>query len=243
MSRSILGNEVNKISIQDGDDYFSEQCIFKNRINAAKRLAEKLKLLIDRDPSEFIILAIPRGGVVVGDVIASSMGAKLDIVVSRKIGAPYNPEVAIGAVMHDGSFFPNEDIINMSNASQEYIDEQISIQKKEIECRLNKFRGSKQYNLQGKNIILVDDGIATGATMFAAIRWLGKQKPKSIIVAVPVAPKDTFDNLKKEVKVNKVVVLHSPTVFSAVGEFYEDFSQVSDEEVIEIMNKYRYKRV
>jgi putative phosphoribosyl transferase len=242
MSRSILENEVNKIAIQDADDYFSEQCIFKNRTDAAKRLADKLKLLIDRRPSEFIILAIPRGGVVIGDVIASRIGAKLDIVVSRKIGAPYNPEIAIGAVMHDGSFFPNEDIINMSHISQEYVDEQISIQKKEIERRLNKFRGSKQYNLQGKTIILVDDGIATGATMFAAIRWLGKQKPKSLIVAVPVAPKDTFDNLKKEVKVNKVVVLHSPIVFSAVGAFYEDFSQVNDEEVIEIMNKYKYKQ-
>ena len=129
MSRSILGNEVNKITIQDADDYFSEECIFKNRTDAAKRLADKLKLLID-NPSEFIILAIPRGGVVTGDVIASSIGVKLDIVVSRKIGAPYDPEVAIGAVMHDGSFFPNEDIINMSNVSQEYIDEQICIQKK-----------------------------------------------------------------------------------------------------------------
>jgi putative phosphoribosyl transferase len=119
MSRSILGNELSKITIQDANDYFSEQCIFKNRIDAAKRLADKLKLLIDGRPSEFIILAIPRGGVVTGDVIASSIGAKLDIVVSRKIGAPYNPEVAIGAVMHDGSFFPNEDIINISNISQE----------------------------------------------------------------------------------------------------------------------------
>jgi predicted phosphoribosyltransferase len=241
MSRSILGNEINKIAIQDADDYFSEQCIFKDRTDAGKRLAEKLKLLIDRRPSESIILAIPRGGVVTGDVIASSIGAKLDIVVSRKIGAPYDPEVAIGAVMHDGSFFANEDIINISKVSQEYIDEQISIQKKEIERRLNTFRGSKEYHLRGKNIILVDDGIATGATMFAAIRWLGNQKTKSLIVAVPVAPRDTFDNLKKEVEVNKVVVLHSPTVFSAVGAFYKDFSQVSDEEVIEIMNKYGYK--
>ena len=125
MSRSILGN-----AIQDADDYFLERCIFKNRTDAGKRLADKLKLLIYMHPSEFIILAIPRGGVVTGDVIASSIGAKLDIVVSRKIGAPYNPEVAIGAVMHDGSFFPNEDIINMSNVSQEYVDEQISIQKR-----------------------------------------------------------------------------------------------------------------
>jgi len=106
MSRSFLGNEVNKIAIQDADDYFSAQCIFKNRPNL-----------------KFIILAIPRGGVVTGDVIAFRIGTKLDIVVSRKIGAPYNPEVAIGAVMHDGSFFPNEDIINKSNISQEYIDE------------------------------------------------------------------------------------------------------------------------
>ncbi|HXX99147.1 MAG TPA: hypothetical protein VEL11_18815, partial [Candidatus Bathyarchaeia archaeon] len=157
MSRSILGNEVNKIAIQDADDYFSEECIFKNRRDAAKRLADKLKLLIDKHPGEVIILAIPRGGVVTGDVIASNIGAKLDIVVSRKVGAPYNSEVAIGAVMHDGSFFPNEDIINMSNVSQEYIDEQISIQKKEIGRRLNKFRGSEEYHLQGKSIILVDD--------------------------------------------------------------------------------------
>ena len=242
MSRSILGNEINNIAIQDAYDYFSEQCIFKDRTDAGKRLADKLKLLIDRRPSEFIILAIPRGGVVTGDVMASSIGAKLDIVVSHKIGAPYDPEVAIGAVMHDGSFFPNEDIISMSNVSQEYIDEQISIQKKEIERRINNFRGSKEYHLQGKTIILVDDGIATGATMFAAIRWLGKQKLNNLIVAVPVAPKDTFDNLKKEVKVNKIVVLHSPTVFSAVGAFYKDFSQVSDEAVIQIMNKYRYKQ-
>ena len=142
--------------------------------------------------------------------------------------------------MHDGSFFPNEDIINMLNVSQEYVDEQISIQKQEIERRLMRFRGSKQYHLQGKSMVLVDDGIATGATMFAAIRWIANQKPKKLIVAVPVAPKDTYDKLKE--KVDEVVVLQSPLTFSAVGAFYENFSQVSDEQVIEIMNKYRYKQ-
>jgi putative phosphoribosyl transferase len=105
-----------------------------------------------------------------------------------------------------------------------------------------RFRGSRQYHLQNKTIILVDDGIATSATMFAAIRWLGNQKLKRLIVAVPVAPKDTFDKLKEEQKVDDVVVLQSPLVFSAVGAFYEDFSQVSDHQVIEIMNKYSYKR-
>ncbi|MDQ6668215.1 MAG: phosphoribosyltransferase [Thermoproteota archaeon] len=216
--------------------------IFKHRKDAAKRLADILKLLVEKSANELIILAIPRGGVVIGDVVASSLAAKLDIVVSRKIGAPYNSELAVGAVMSDGSFFPNEDVINMLNVSQEYVHEQISVQKKEIERRLMRFRGSKQYHLHDKTIILVDDGIATGATMFAAIQWLGNQKPKRLIVAVPVAPKDTFDKLKEDQKVDDVVVLQSALVFSAVGAFYEDFSQVSEEQVIEIMNKYRYKK-
>jgi len=128
-----------------------------------------LKLLVEKSANELTVLAIPRGGVVIGDVVASSLGAKLDIVVSRKLGAPYNSELAIGAVMYDGSFFPNEDVIRMLNVSQEYVAEQISVQKKEIERRLMRFRGSKQYHLQEKTIILVDDGIATGATIFAVI--------------------------------------------------------------------------
>jgi putative phosphoribosyl transferase len=213
--------------------------IFKHREDAAERLADKLKLLVEKSANELIVLAIPRGGVVTGDVVASRLGAKLDIVVSRKIGAPYNSELAIGAVMHDGSFFPNEDVIKMLNISQGYVNEQISIQKKEIERRLMIFRGSKQYHLQDKTIILIDDVIATGATMFAAIQWLRNQKPKRLIVAVPVAPKDTFDKLKEDEKVDDVVVLQSPIAFSAVGAFYEIFSQVKDDEVIQIMNKYR----
>ena len=113
--------------------------IFKHREDAAKRLVDRLKLLVEKSANELIILAIPRGGVVIGDVVASSLGAKLDIVVSRKIGAPYNSELAIGAVMSDGRFFPNEDVINMLNVSQEYVHEQISVQKKEIERRLMRF--------------------------------------------------------------------------------------------------------
>lgn len=140
--------------------------------------------------------------------------------------------------MHDGSFFPNEDVIKILNISQGYVNEQISIQKKEIERRLMIFRGSKQYHLQDKTTILIDDGIATGATMFAAIQWLRNQEPKRLIVAVPVAPKDTFDKFKEDEKVDDVVVLQSPIAFSAVGAFYEDFSQVKDEKVMQIMNKY-----
>jgi putative phosphoribosyl transferase len=224
MSRSTLGDDLIRKIEQDNDDYFSRY-IYKNREEAATRLATKLKLLLDKFASEFTILAIPRGGVVTGDVVASRLGAKLDIVVSRKIGAPHNSELAIGAVMYDGSFYPNQDIISKLSLSQEYIDEQMSIQRKEIERRIMRFRGSNQYQLQGKSIILVDDGIATGATMFAVINWLGNQKLSRLIVAVPVAPKDTFDKLKDEEKVDDVVILQSPIVFFAVGAYYEDFSQ------------------
>jgi predicted phosphoribosyltransferase len=194
--------------------------------------------MLEKSVNEIIVMAIPRGGVVIGDLIASSIGAELDIVVSRKIGAPHNPELAIGAVMHDGSFFPNEHVIRMLNVQQEYINEQISIQEKEIQRRLVRYRGSKQYVLMNKSVIIVDDGIATGATMIAAIRWLSSQQPKTLMVAVPVAPKDTVDKLKEEEKVDKIIVLFLPLAFSAVGEFYEDFSQVSDEEVIDIMRRH-----
>lgn len=210
--------------------------IFKDRVDAAKRLARKLEWLKKEDP---IILAIPRGGIVTGDVIASELGAKLDIVVSRKIGAPHNQELAIGAVTHDGSYFPNVDITMMLKVPQKYIDSEISVQMKEIERRLMKFRGTKEYHLEGRTIVLVDDGIATGATMFVAIQWVKKQKPKQIIVAIPVGPKETIDQMNKVV--DKVVILQAPVYFNAVGEFYREFDQVDDYQVREIMSKYGYK--
>ena len=210
--------------------------IFRDRVDAAKRLAKKLEWLKKEDP---IILAIPRGGVVTGDVIASELGAKLDIIVSRKIGAPHNQELAIGAVTHDGSYFPNIDITMMLNVPQKYIDSAISAQMKEIEGRLMRFRGTKEYHIEGRTVVLVDDGIATGATMFVAIQWVKKQKPKQIIVAIPVGPKDTIEKLNDIV--DKVIVLQSPLYFNAVGEFYREFDQVDDYQVQEIMSKHGYK--
>lgn len=209
--------------------------VFKNREDAAEKLAKKLEGFRDENP---IILAIPRGGVITGDVIAKALGAKLDILVSRKIGAPNNPELAIGAVMHDGSFFPNSELIQMLQIPQYYIDEEIQSQLKEIERRLVKFRGSKNYDLKGKTVILVDDGIATGATIFVAIQWIKKQNPKRLVVAVPVGPQDTLERLKQIVE---VVVLESPYSFGAVGEFYDVFDQVEDYTVATIMNGYGYR--
>ncbi len=210
--------------------------IYKDRSDAAKKLAEKLLWLKNENP---IILAIPRGGVVTGDVISSILGCKLDIVVSRKVGAPDNPELAIGAVMHDGSYFLNAEITKMLNVQDSFVEEEIARQMKEIERRLMEFRGSKEYDLAGKTVVIVDDGIATGATMFVTARWVKKQKPKKLIIAVPVGPKETIDKLNQIA--DKVIVLQSPYIFNAVGEFYQEFDQVSDTEVQEIMSKHGYK--
>jgi putative phosphoribosyl transferase len=210
--------------------------IFKDRIDAAKKLAENLLWLKNENP---IILAIPRGGAVIGDVISSILGCKLDIIVSRKVGSPDNPELAIGAVMHDGSYFPNIEITGMLNVQESFVEEEIARQRKEIERRLRKFRGSKEYDLSGKTVVLVDDGIATGATMFVTANWVKKQKPKKLIIAIPVGPPETISKLNQIA--DKIVVLNSPYIFNAVGGFYEVFDQVSDEEVQKIMSKYGYK--
>lgn len=209
--------------------------MFKDRIDAAKKLAKKLEGIKKEQP---IILAIPRGGVVTGDVIAKTLHAPLDVVVSRKIGSPNNPELAIGAVMHDGSFFPNSSLIDVLGVQRDYLDEQIADQLSEIQRRLKKFRGGINYDLKDKTVVLVDDGIATGATVFAALEWIKKQKPKRIIVAIPVGPRDTIERLAQ---VAEVVVLYDPIAFGAVGEFYDSFDQVEDSEVIEIMRSHGYK--
>lgn len=209
--------------------------MFKDRVDAAQKLAKKLEWIKNEHP---VILAIPRGGVVTGDVIAKTLGLSLDIIVSRKIGAPYNPELAIGAVVHDGSFFPNSDLINALGISKEYIGEKISEQLEEIRHRLVKFRGRADYDLKDKTVVLVDDGIATGATVFVALDWIKKQKPKEIIVAIPVGPRETIEKLSK---MATVVVLHDPVIFGAVGEFYDSFDQVEDYQVAEIMSSYGYK--
>lgn len=209
--------------------------IFKDRVDAAKKLAQKLLWLKKENP---IILAIPRGGAVTGDTISSILGCKLDIIVSKKVGSPDNPELAIGAVMHDGSYFPNIEITRMLNVPESFIEEEIARQRKEIERRLIKFRGNKEYDLSGKTVVIVDDGIATGATMFVAALWVKKQKPKKLIIAIPVGPQETIIKLNQIA--DEVVVLQSPHIFNAVGEFYQVFDQVSDDEVQEIMDKHSF---
>lgn len=209
---------------------------FRDRNDAGLQLAAKLSWLKNE---KAIILAIPRGGVVVADVIARSIDATLDVVVPRKLGAPYNPELAIGAVMHDGSSYLNEYVINALRIDREYIIAETEVQVREIERRLTLYRGSSSYDLKDKTVILVDDGVATGATMMVVVIWVKKQKPKMVILAVPVAPKEVAVKLSE--MVDRSVVLFAPTDFGAVGEFYEDFVQVSDEEVVNMVRKYKLK--
>lgn len=212
------------------------QLMFEDRAEAAKQLAEKLKHLKKEEP---VILAIPRGGVVTGDVIARELDAKLDVVVPRKIGAPYNPELAIGAVMHDGTYFLNRDVIDALNVEDRYIKAEIDAQLEEIERRLMLFRGGKEYGLKDKTVVLVDDGIATGATILAAVAWVKKQRPRKLVIAAPVAPDSTIERLQQ--MADEVVVISSPVFFGAVGEFYQDFAQVSDDEVQKIMREHGYE--
>jgi putative phosphoribosyl transferase len=221
--------------------------LFQDRKHAGEELVKVLDNVIisNNKKEQMVVLAIPRGGIIIGDVIASYFQCNLDIVVSRKIGAEFNPELAIGAVMPDNSYFINERITNLiPSQSQNYIENQLKIEKKEIDRRLIEFRGSKQYNdkLKGKDVLLVDDGIATGATIIAAARWIkNKHDCKSLIVAVPVAPatnKATIDDLKDVA--SNVIISHVVEDFYGVGQFYDRFDQVSDTDVKEIMKKYGY---
>ena len=227
---------------------------FHDRKEAGLLLAERLKVYNrntfgseeeETKKESFIVMAIPRGGVILGDIIASELNIGMDIIICKKIGAQNNPELAIGAVMADGSYIINDEIVNRINTSPEYISKQVEIQKKEIERRLIEFRGNKEYNnknkLKDKVVILVDDGIATGATMLAAVKWLKeKHYCKRLIVAVPVAPLESSILEKLNQIADKVIVIYTPYDFAAVGQFYEHFDQVSDKEVKEIMNKYGF---
>ena len=164
----------------------------------------------------------------------------MDIIVSRKIGAENNSELAIGALLPDGTYFINERIANMLNTPKVYIDNEVKIRKKVIERRLIEFRGNKNYNLDRKIVILVDDGIATGSTIIAAAKWIKERHNcKRLIIAVPVAPaaKDTIDKLDE--LADHVIVLDIIKEFYAVGQFYQNFNQVENEVVKEIIKKYK----
>ena len=189
---------------------------------------------------DILIMAVPQGGVIIGDAIASKFGTKLDIVVSRKIGSPENPEFAIGAVMPDGNYFLN-DMIDKFNISHEYVQQEARVQLKEIHRRLITYRGTIHYDKKYAydTIVLVDDGVATGATLMASAQWIKSSfNCRKLVIAVPVAPPETLVDLRYVAE--QVVVPFTPDPFIAIGRFYENFDQVSDTQVKNIMKKYGY---
>ncbi|MFQ5812110.1 MAG: phosphoribosyltransferase [Anaerolineae bacterium] len=205
---------------------------FRDRQEAGQLLAQALTFLEGRE--DVIVLGIPRGGVVVAAEVARAIGAPLDVYITRKIGAPYNPELAIGAIASSGDVVLDEGLMGRLGVSLEYVQDETERQRREIERRLKKYRGNRPaQRLEGKTVLVVDDGIATGATTLAAIRALKKQKPAELILAVPVGPPDAVARLRKEV--DRLVCLDTPQLFWAVGAFYEVFDQTSDEEVVRLL--------
>ena len=181
-----------------------------------------------------MVLAIPRGGVVVGRELADKLKASLEIIITKKIGAPGNPELAIGAVGPGGEEVIDEELAQRVGADEEYIQKQKKIIEKEIERRERELRGGKpQPDFKDGVVILTDDGVATGATIMAAIEVLRQHQPKRIIVAVPVIARDTVSKLEEQA--DAVIYLEAPLMFFAVGQFYQNFPQISDGEVKELL--------
>ncbi len=206
--------------------------IFNDRFDAAKELSTKLLQYKNRD--DVIVVALPRGGVPIGYIIAKELNLPLDIFFVKKIPSPFNKEVAIGAVSENGSIFLNEEIIKVLNISKDYIKNSINeiLQKIAEKREIYKI---KPKNLKDKVVILTDDGIATGSTALLASKAIKQMGAKEVIIATPVAPKDSINLLKKVA--NKVVTLITPSDFVAVGAYYKDFHQLDDKEVIKLLNQ------
>jgi putative phosphoribosyl transferase len=197
--------------------------MFNDRADAGRQLAEKLRKY---SGANSILLAIPRGGVTVAYEISKELKIPVDVIIVRKVGHPYNPEYALGAVGVDGSFIHTA---HGQGVSQEYIDSMVREKQSEAKERYLELRGDKPpIDLKDKIAILVDDGVETGSTMLMAVMLVKEKNPKKIVIAVPVAPPDTIKQLEKVA--DEVINLLAPYGFMAIGQYYRDFSQVSTEE-------------
>lgn len=202
--------------------------IFADRHDAGRRLAAALEHLRSCCP---VVLGIPRGGVVVARIVADHLQAPIEAIVPRKLRAPFNPELAIGAVAEGGAVFLEAET---PSADPGYLEAEIAAQRREIARRVQAYRGDRPLpELGGRTAIVVDDGIATGATMVAALRAARALGPARLVAAVPVAPPEGIARLAKES--DEVVCLLAPVPFYAVGQFYEDFTQVDDAQVAALL--------
>lgn len=204
--------------------------VFRDREEAGRLLGEVLAGVEGVDWTGALVLGIPRGGVIVAAEAARTIGAELDLIAPAKIRAPRQPELAIGAVGPDGSVWLDPVAVEYLDISRVTLDAQIQAAAAEVDRRTRAYRGdSPPPAVSGRTVVLVDDGIATGATMVAAARSVAAGGPSMLVIGVPVAPASTLKNLAAEV--DRVVCLTSPDPFMAVGQFYRDFRQVGDDEV------------
>jgi predicted phosphoribosyltransferase len=235
---------------------------FKDRTNAANILAAALEDFLEKEERGregerknilIVVLGIPRGGVIIADIVAKKLKASdFDIVLPRKLRIPHNEEAAFGAIMEDGTVYLDDRLVKDLDISAEYIEKEKNLQLQEIERRKSLYRNtSKQQERQLENkidddktivVILTDDGAASGATVIAAARSIRKKNSinnaKELIIALPVAPKETVELLRKEAAVDHVEVVTAPSFFNSVGQFYQNFQPVSDEQVVEIIRKW-----
>ena len=207
--------------------------IIQNRNIAGQELAKKISKMVKEEKP--IVLAIPRGGVVIGEEIAKQLDCSLDVIISKKITPPNSPEYAIGAITHDGIIYYGQYWNRFSHELN--FDDEVRKKKLEVKKMLERYRGSTNYKFESKTVILVDDGVATGSTIRVLLKWLSERKINRIILAVPVIPLHTYKEIQP--LVDTIVALEIPEKFYAVGQFYKEFEQVSDEEVITILNKFK----
>jgi putative phosphoribosyl transferase len=208
--------------------------IFVDRQEAGRRLAEALADLKGQD---VVVLGIPRGGVVVATEVARAYGWSLDTVIPRKIRAPGNPELGLGAIA-PGVRVLDQRMLDVLGVSEQYLEREIAEEEREIERRSEAYRrGRPAVDVKDKVVVVVDDGIATGGTATAAVRWAKAQGARKVILAVPVAPAEGVRNLSREA--DEVVCLETPEPFYAVGQWYQEFPQTSDEEVVQILDEAR----
>lgn len=204
---------------------------FQNREDAGRKLAKALEAYAGR--KDVVVVALPRGGVVLGRIIADALGAPLDLVVPRKLGAPGHEEYAIGALTESGEAVWNE--AEHGRFDHVALDAVVEAERAEAKRRIEKYRaGMPARDLAGKTVIVVDDGIATGFTMRAALRTVRTEDPAAVVAAVPVAPADFKAALSNEA--DETVILSTPLVFVAIGNFYDEFTPVNDEQVVALMN-------
>ncbi len=213
-----------------------ENIIFEDRRDAGKKLAAAL-VKKGYKKEHVVVVGIPRGGVVVADEVAEALAAPLDVIIARKLRAPSQPELGIGAVVSgDHLTIINDDVTRAVGATKDYLDREIAYQREEIERRLKLYRGNRPAaGISGLTAIVVDDGIATGYTFRAALEGLRRSAPKKLIAAAPVAAQDSLDML--QAFADEVICLSAPAYFAAVGAWYRNFDQTSDGEVAEILHR------